>query len=102
VCDCMLTPLKGLAAEGRAVLVSSHLMAEMALTADHLVVIGRGRLIADTTVADFVQQAGRRAVLRRSPDGTALRAALERHGAHVAAQDDGALLVTGLDAADVG
>ena len=53
--------LKSLAAEGRAVLVSSHLMAEMALTADHLVVIGRGRLIADTTVADFVAQAGARA-----------------------------------------
>ena len=54
------TLLKALAAEGRAVLVSSHLMAEMALTADHLVVIGRGRLIADTTVADFVAQAGQR------------------------------------------
>jgi ABC-2 type transport system ATP-binding protein len=94
--------LKSLAAEGRAVLVSSHLMAEMALTADHLVVIGRGRLIADTTVSDFVAQAGRRAVLVRSPDGTALRAALERHGAHVANGDDGTLLVTGLDAAEVG
>jgi ABC-2 type transport system ATP-binding protein len=94
--------LKSLAAEGRAVLVSSHLMAEMALTADHLVVVGRGRLIADTTVADFVAQAGRKAVLVRSPDDAALRAALERHGAQVAAQDDGTLLVSGLDAADVG
>ena len=46
--------LQGLAAEGRTVFVSSHLMSEMALTADHLIVIGRGRLIADTSVADFV------------------------------------------------
>ena len=48
------TLLRGLAAEGRTVFVSSHLMSEMALTADHLIVIGRGRLIADTSVADFV------------------------------------------------
>ncbi len=94
--------LKALAAEGRAVLVSSHLMAEMALTADHLVVIGRGRLIADTTVAEFVEQAGRRSVLVRTPDGTALRAALEKHGAAVTASDDGGLLVTGLEAPAVG
>src|ERR1051325_10906890 len=51
------TMLKGLAAEGRAVFVSSHLMSEMAQTADHLIVIGRGRLIADTTVDDFVRRA---------------------------------------------
>ncbi|MFI5100618.1 MAG: ABC transporter ATP-binding protein [Actinomycetes bacterium] len=94
--------LKALAAEGRAVLVSSHLMAEMALTADHLVVIGRGRLIADTTVAEFVEQAGQRSVLVRTPDGTALRAALEQHGAAVTASDDGGLLVTGLEAPAIG
>jgi ABC-2 type transport system ATP-binding protein len=47
--------LRGLAAEGRSVLVSSHLMSEMALTADHLIVIGRGRLLADTTVQAFVE-----------------------------------------------
>ncbi len=94
--------LKALAAEGRAVLVSSHLMAEMALTADHLVVIGRGRLIADTTVAEFVEQAGRRSVLVRTPDGTALRAALERQGATVTDDEDGSLLVTGLEAPAIG
>jgi ABC-2 type transport system ATP-binding protein len=94
--------LKALAAEGRAVLVSSHLMAEMALTADHLVVIGRGRLIADTTVPEFVEQAGRRSVLVRTPDGAALRAALQQHGATVTDSDDGGLLVTGLEAPAVG
>ena len=52
--------LKGLAAEGRTVFVSSHLMSEMALTADHLIVIGRGRLIADMSVEDFVRQASQK------------------------------------------
>ena len=55
------TLLKGLAAEGRTVFVSSHLMSEMALTADHLIVIGRGRLIADASVADFVAGASQAA-----------------------------------------
>jgi ABC-2 type transport system ATP-binding protein len=94
--------LKALAAEGRAVLVSSHLMAEMALTADHLVVIGRGRLIADTTVAEFTEQAGRRSVLVRTPDGASLRAALEKHGATISVGPDGAMVVVGLDAPAVG
>ena len=59
--------LKGLAAEGRTVFLSSHLMSEMALTADQLIVIGRGRLIADASVADVVAQAsGTAAVLVRS------------------------------------
>jgi ABC-2 type transport system ATP-binding protein len=96
------TLLKALAAEGRAILVSSHLMAEMALTADHLVVIGRGKLIADTTVKEFVEQAGQRAVLVRSPDGTRLRAALEQNGASVSVGDDGALHVTGAEAPAIG
>jgi ABC-2 type transport system ATP-binding protein len=60
--------LKALAAEGRTVFVSSHLMAEMALTADHLVVIGRGRLIADTSVADFVASASSGRVRVSSPE----------------------------------
>jgi ABC-2 type transport system ATP-binding protein len=94
--------LKALAAEGRAVLVSSHLMAEMALTADHLIVIGRGRLIADTTVAAFTEQAGRRSVLVRTPDGSRLRTALEQHGATVTVADDGALHVVGAEASAVG
>jgi ABC-2 type transport system ATP-binding protein len=96
------TLLKKLAAEGRAVLVSSHLMAEMALTADHLVVIGRGRLIADTTMAELVSQAGRRSVLVHAPEPSGLRGALDRLGAQVAGRDDGGLLVTGMDAATIG
>ena len=64
--------LKSLAAEGRAVFVSSHLMSEMAKTADHLVVIGRGHLIADTTVDEFVQRASKQSVRVRSPDAGAL------------------------------
>jgi ABC-2 type transport system ATP-binding protein len=96
------TLLKALAAEGRAILVSSHLMAEMSLTADHLVVIGRGRLIADTTVREFVAQAGKRAVLVRTPDPGRLRAALERDGGQVAVDDDGAMHVAGLEAPAIG
>jgi ABC-2 type transport system ATP-binding protein len=65
--------LKTLAAEGRTVFVSSHLMAEMALTADHLVVIGRGQLIADTSVADFVASASNGRVRVSSPDCPRLR-----------------------------
>ena len=94
--------LKTLAAEGRAILVSSHLMAEMALTADHLIVIGRGRLIADTTVTDFVAQAGHKAVLVRTPDVGVLTQALQHRGASVTQSDDGALHVTGLEAAAIG
>jgi ABC-2 type transport system ATP-binding protein len=65
--------LKALAAEGRAVFVSSHLMSEMAVTADHLIVIGRGRLIADTSVDEFVRQASGAVVRVRSPQATELR-----------------------------
>ena len=94
--------LKALAAEGRAILVSSHLMAEMALTADHLIVIGRGRLIADTTVSEFVAQASNKAVLVRTPDAGVLTQALQRRGATVTQSDDGALHVLGLEAAAIG
>ena len=65
--------LKSLAAEGRTVFVSSHLMAEMALTADHLIVIGRGRLIADTSVDEFVRRASGNVVRVRAPEATRLR-----------------------------
>lgn len=64
--------MKSLAAEGRTVFLSSHLMSEMALTADHLIVIGRGRLIADLAVDEFIRQHSRRVVLVRSPDATEL------------------------------
>ncbi|MGA5820213.1 ABC transporter ATP-binding protein [Kitasatospora sp. NPDC094028] len=68
--------LRDLAAEGRAVLVSSHLMTEMALTADHLVVIGRGRLLADSATTDFIERHGRTRIRVRAVDPTKLAALL--------------------------
>src|SRR6195952_2788257 len=76
--------LRALAAEGRTVFLSSHLMSEMALTAEHLVIVGRGRLIADTTVEEIVAQASQDgAVHVRTPDAAALRDALTAEGAVV-------------------
>ena len=72
------TLLRGLAAEGRTVFLSSHLMSEMALTADHLVVVGRGRVVADAPVADVVALAGPPAVRVRTPDVRRLAALLAR------------------------
>jgi ABC-2 type transport system ATP-binding protein len=89
--------LKGLAAEGRTVFLSSHLMSEIALTAEHLVVIGKGRLIADTSVADIVAQASHdSAVLVRTPDAAPLRDLLLAEGAAVASDQRGVLHVRGL------
>ena len=82
--------------------VSSHLMSEMALTAEHLIVIGRGRLVADAAIEEFVRQSSRRDVLVRSPAGGALAGLLSRHGGAVTAETDGGLAVTGLDAAAIG
>ncbi|HEU5476426.1 MAG TPA: ATP-binding cassette domain-containing protein [Gaiellaceae bacterium] len=94
--------LKGLAAEGRTVFVSSHLMSEMALTADHLIVIGRGKLIADTSVDDFVARASQKAVLVRSPELGRLRTELAGPGVSFVAADRGALEVHGLTTEQVG
>jgi ABC-2 type transport system ATP-binding protein len=94
--------LRSLAAEGRTVLVSSHLMAEMALTADRLIVLGRGRLIAQTSLEDFVRRAGAARVTVRSPDRTRLAELLARAGATVEAGDADELLVSGIDCAVVG
>jgi ABC-2 type transport system ATP-binding protein len=96
------TLLQALAGEGRTILVSSHLMSEMALTATDLVVIGRGRLIADTTVTDFIASNTVATVLVRSPRVEELATALRSAGAGVAPGPDGGLLVTGLDAAVIG
>ena len=93
--------LTHLAAEGRTVFLSSHLMSEMALTAQHVVVIGKGRLIADTTIAELVQSASGGSVLVRSPQVTDLAAALLRAGGEVS-PSEGALLVSGLTAAQIG
>ncbi len=97
------TLLKRLAKEGRTVFLSSHLMAEMAQTADHLVVIGRGRLIADGTVDDFVRRASTGAAVRVvSPDATALRDALTAKEARVDSVERGVLEVHGLSGQEIG
>ena len=94
--------LKALAAEGRAVFVSSHLMSEMALTADRLIVIGRGRLIADTSVDEFIRGASRGAVRVRSPQATRLRELVLGDGVTVSSAEPGLLEVEGVTAAEIG
>jgi len=94
--------LKGLAAEGRTVFVSSHLMSEMALTADHLIVIGRGRLIADTSVDEFVARASAKVVLVRSPKLERLRELLAGPEVRFGPSERGALEVHGLTAKQIG
>ena len=95
--------LKGLAAEGRTVFVSSHLMAEMAQTAEHLVIIGRGRLIADTSVAEIVAEASHgAAVLVRTPRASELRDALAGEDVTVTSSEREVLEVHGLTSAQVG
>ncbi|HEV8569189.1 MAG TPA: ATP-binding cassette domain-containing protein [Actinoplanes sp.] len=94
--------LKGLAAEGRTVLVSSHLMSEMAVTAEHLVIIGRGRLLADTTVEELIARVAVGNVLVRTPHGTDLRDLLAHHAATVTAVEPGLLQVGGLSAEKIG
>jgi ABC-2 type transport system ATP-binding protein len=94
--------LKGLAAEGRTVFVSSHLMSEMALTATRLVVVGRGRLIADTTVEEFVARAGGGAVTVRTPEAARLRDLLLGPDITVTSEQSGVLHVQGLTAEQIG
>ncbi|MFD5461312.1 ATP-binding cassette domain-containing protein [Kitasatospora sp. NPDC127059] len=93
------TLLRELAAEGRAVLVSSHLMSEMALTADHLVVIGRGRLLADAATSDFIDRHGRTRIRVRAVDPTKLAALFAGpvHGLDATQVDGGAWEVTGAE-----
>jgi ABC-2 type transport system ATP-binding protein len=95
--------LKGLAAEGRTVFLSSHLMSEMEQTADHLIVIGRGRLIADTDVASFVARASSGAPVRvRSPQLPALADAVKSAGGSSESLEDGALQVFALTSEQIG
>jgi ABC-2 type transport system ATP-binding protein len=94
--------LKGLAAEGRTVFVSSHLMSEMALTATRLVVVGRGRLIADTTVEEFVARAGGGAVIVRTPQAARLRDLLLGPDITVTSEQADVLHVQGLAAEQIG
>jgi ABC-2 type transport system ATP-binding protein len=94
--------LKSLAAEGRTVFVSSHLMGEMALTAEHLIVIGRGRKIADTSTAAFLEQASGNVVRVRSPQAAALEALIAGPNVTVAMPEPGLLEVRGLTTAQIG
>jgi ABC-2 type transport system ATP-binding protein len=96
------TLLRGLAEEGRTVFVSSHLMSEMALMADHVIVVGRGRLLADTSVADLVANTTHAHVLVRTPEIDRFEQLLRAAGAVVQAAEDGALEVTGPSCRDVG
>src|SRR3984893_17789810 len=86
-------PLKRIVQEGRTVCFSSHLMSEMALTAEQLIVVGRGRLIRDTSVAEFIASASSGTVRVRTPDQDALRDLLLEEGASVASSEPGHLEV---------
>jgi ABC-2 type transport system ATP-binding protein len=94
--------LKALAAEGRTVFVSSHLMSEMSLTADHLIIIGRGRLIADMSVHDFVRQASENVVRVRSPQADRLVELVRGPGVTVTARERGVIEIAGLTSEQVG
>ena len=94
--------LRSLADEGRTVLVSSHLMSEMALTADHLIVIGRGRLLATGRVADFIEHTSGHRVRVATPDAAALTDLLRTKGATVTPDGTEGLSISGLECRDVG
>jgi ABC-2 type transport system ATP-binding protein len=94
--------MKALATEGRTVFVSSHLMSEMENTADHLIVIGRGRLIADCTMKDFVARASGAAVRVRTPSADQLVRAVSAKGATAGPGDEGSIEVRGMSAEQVG
>jgi ABC-2 type transport system ATP-binding protein len=100
------TLMRTLAAEGRTVLVSSHLMSEMALTADHLLVIGKGRLIADASVDEVVRSSSQQSVHVRSPNAVELAASCREAGATVVGPDAGTgpdvIEITGMDSGEVG
>ena len=98
----MRSLLKGLAAEGRTVFVSSHLMSEMSLTADHLIVIGRGKKIADTSTSEFLNAASGNVVRVRSPQAAELERLLVAPGVDVEALEPGYLEVRGLTAVQIG
>jgi ABC-2 type transport system ATP-binding protein len=99
--------MKHLASEQRTIFVSSHLMNEMAVTADYLIVIGKGKLIADCTTQEFIERSSEKSVLVRSPDASALADLIAAEGGKAIPQDGAegraaALSVTGLDAPRIG
>jgi len=94
--------LRGLAADGRTVFVSSHLMSEMSLTADHLIVIGRGRLIADLSVEQFLKQSSKNLVRVRSPQASELRELVVGPAVAVSSDEPGVLEIDGLTSEQIG
>lgn len=94
--------MKTLAAEGRTIFVSSHLMSEMALTAEHLIVIGQGRLLADTSMADFIHQNSRSYVRMRSPQQERLRDVLHEAGIIAVESGSGMLEIDGATSEQLG
>jgi ABC-2 type transport system ATP-binding protein len=99
--------MKHLASEQRTIFVSSHLMNEMAVTADHLIVIGKGKLIAESSTQEFIERSSEKSVLVRSPDADALAGLIAAEGGKAIPQDPAegqaaALSVTGLDAPRIG
>jgi len=97
------TFMRQLAGEGRTIFVSSHLMSEMAVTADHLIVIGRGKLIANSSTEEFIQRSSERSVLVRTPDAGRLRQLIAGDGGTVeSTEGDGGMVVTGLPAPRIG
>jgi ABC-2 type transport system ATP-binding protein len=94
--------MKHLASEGRTVFVSSHLMSEMAVTAEHLIVIGQGKLIADTSMDEFVAKAAKNFTRVRSPQAESFQQPLREAGGAVTLNTDGALDITGLATSEVG
>ena len=96
------TLMRTLAEEGRTILVSSHLMSEMALTADHLLVIGRGRLLADMPLSELIAQNSAERVEVRAADPQRIAADLRAAGARVTLEPDGTLGVLGLESKQIG
>jgi len=94
--------LRGFADEGRTVFLSSHLMSEMALTADHVIVIGRGRLLRDQSMTDFIASAGGSVVRVRSPQAARLADILRPHATVIDMVADGVLDVEGMTSDDIG
>jgi ABC-2 type transport system ATP-binding protein len=94
--------LKGLADEGRTVFVSSHLISEMALIAEHFVIIGRGRLIADVTMSELMAMASARSVHVRTPHAETLRELLAAANVTIASSEAGTLSVTGISSEAIG
>jgi ABC-2 type transport system ATP-binding protein len=94
--------MQRLAAEGRTVFVSSHLMNEMAVTAEHLIVIGRGRLIADCSTEEFIERSTEQIVVVRSPDAERIAQAVDGEGGKAELAEDGLLTVKNMEAPRVG